>query len=368
MKALLQRFKNSGKTDKLLSNSPSDPNISSREKEKLDLPPLRQWPPHPNQDTSPKSFNSAKPLPPIDRDPVSLSHSNSQTSTESRSSTARAPQSSSTALGRTTHSYDGREDSDTHAVKRAELPRHDSIDGASITPSSRANRKTADNAASDAAAQKKVAFLSPSTTPEPLTRVLSADSARSYSRSRDAGDAAVEDMDESFVGGGTSAGRNAASSHPAGAGNDVSGTQKPAKTSVSRFQAAHGSEMRSGGGSASSSRVNVSKGMNGSSIKGGRTPISPNSQKTFGDNASMNASMRSNTPYSQASAASSRILATASWSEAAEDDLVSNIGPRERTRQEVLWEIVASEDRYVGVSMLCMFGIQAHYSTDTSTN
>lgn len=37
----------------------------------------------------------------------------------------------------------------------------------------------------------------------------------------------------------------------------------------------------------------------------------------------------------------------ASWSEAAEEDLVSNLGPRERTRQEVLWEIVASEQRYV---------------------
>lgn len=47
------------------------------------------------------------------------------------------------------------------------------------------------------------------------------------------------------------------------------------------------------------------------------------------------------------SANTSRILATASWSEAAEEDLVSNLGPRERTRQEVLWEIVASEERYV---------------------
>ena len=26
---------------------------------------------------------------------------------------------------------------------------------------------------------------------------------------------------------------------------------------------------------------------------------------------------------------------------------MSNLGPRERTRQEVLWEIVASEERYV---------------------
>lgn len=36
-----------------------------------------------------------------------------------------------------------------------------------------------------------------------------------------------------------------------------------------------------------------------------------------------------------------------SWSEMTQDDLVSNLGTRERTRQEVLWEIVASEERYV---------------------
>lgn len=34
-----------------------------------------------------------------------------------------------------------------------------------------------------------------------------------------------------------------------------------------------------------------------------------------------------------------------SWSEMAADDLIANIGPRERTRQEVLYEIVSSEER-----------------------
>lgn len=34
-----------------------------------------------------------------------------------------------------------------------------------------------------------------------------------------------------------------------------------------------------------------------------------------------------------------------SWSEMAEDDLIANLSPRERTRQEVLWEIVSSEER-----------------------
>lgn len=34
-----------------------------------------------------------------------------------------------------------------------------------------------------------------------------------------------------------------------------------------------------------------------------------------------------------------------SWKEMTEEDLVMHLGPRERTRQEVLWEIVASEER-----------------------
>ena len=36
-----------------------------------------------------------------------------------------------------------------------------------------------------------------------------------------------------------------------------------------------------------------------------------------------------------------------SWSEMAEEELIANLGPRERTRQEVLWEIVSSEERCV---------------------
>ncbi|KDQ18028.1 hypothetical protein BOTBODRAFT_171718 [Botryobasidium botryosum FD-172 SS1] len=58
------------------------------------------------------------------------------------------------------------------------------------------------------------------------------------------------------------------------------------------------------------------------------------------------ASMRSGSPFSFQSGRSA-IQAVASWSEGAEEDLVCNLGPRERTRQEVLWEIVASEERYV---------------------
>ncbi|KAF8502866.1 hypothetical protein F5888DRAFT_1121883 [Russula emetica] len=35
------------------------------------------------------------------------------------------------------------------------------------------------------------------------------------------------------------------------------------------------------------------------------------------------------------------------WSEGAEEDLVAHLGPSERSRQEIMWEIVASEERYV---------------------
>ena len=55
-------------------------------------------------------------------------------------------------------------------------------------------------------------------------------------------------------------------------------------------------------------------------------------------------SVRSSTPMSYISSRTS-VQAAASWSEAAEEDLVSNLGSRERIRQEVLWEIVTSEDR-----------------------
>ncbi|KDE06889.1 hypothetical protein MVLG_02777 [Microbotryum lychnidis-dioicae p1A1 Lamole] len=41
------------------------------------------------------------------------------------------------------------------------------------------------------------------------------------------------------------------------------------------------------------------------------------------------------------------IYAPATWSELANPDLVDNVSARERTRQEILWEVVASEERYV---------------------
>ncbi len=118
----------------------------------------------------------------------------------------------------------------------------------------------------------------------------------------------------------------------------------PIKTNISRFQATHGKDSRGSGTiGASSSKTDVTK----TTVKATTTKTSsPYAQKLFeGPSAH---SLRSGTPYSSMSATTSgsRILAAASWSEVTEDDLVSNIGSRERTRQEVLFEIIQSEERY----------------------
>ncbi|KAF5380934.1 hypothetical protein D9615_003888 [Tricholomella constricta] len=122
----------------------------------------------------------------------------------------------------------------------------------------------------------------------------------------------------------------------------------PLKTTVSRFQATHGKEPRASlSTAASSSKADVATTANKTSVKATSTRASsPYLQKQA--EAASAASLRSGTPYSQMSTNSgSRILAATSWSEVTEEDLVSNLGSRERTRQEVLFEIISSEERYV---------------------
>ena len=90
---------------------------------------------------------------------------------------------------------------------------------------------------------------------------------------------------------------------------------------------------------------------------------SPYSAKpAYGDGVSIHQYLRSGTPSSQKSIGS--VLPPASWSEAAEEDLVAHIGPRERARQEVLWEIVASEER-CGF-YLCLFNKTINCPADMS--
>lgn len=128
---------------------------------------------------------------------------------------------------------------------------------------------------------------------------------------------------------------------------ESSSNTAPLKTNVSRFQATHGEKLRAPPAVAvsapSSSRVDVSSR---TAVKATTTrATSPYLQRDFVSAQSL----RSTTPYSTMSAqtSGSRILAATSWSEVAEEDLVSNIGSRERTRQEVLFEIISSEERYV---------------------
>ncbi|KAJ7219216.1 hypothetical protein GGX14DRAFT_590799 [Mycena pura] len=125
-------------------------------------------------------------------------------------------------------------------------------------------------------------------------------------------------------------------------------TGMPLKTSVSRFQATHGKEPRgSTSTGASTSKTDLaSSGKTAVKSTSTRTG-SPYLQKS-GD-AGSSQSLRSGTPYSSMSntTSGSRILSAQSWSEVTEEDLVTHLGSRERTRQEVLFEIISSEERYV---------------------
>lgn len=156
--------------------------------------------------------------------------------------------------------------------------------------------------------QKKVAFLSPPQTPVDFDRAL------------------------------PSAPAGTASSPP----NVV-----PLKTTASRFQAVYGKEPRTSiSMGASSSKTDVGGNYPTTSKATSTRTGSPYLQKSFDGPSAQ--SLRSGTPYSQMSnnTSGSRILSAQSWSEVTEDDLVSNIGSRERTRQEVLFEIISSEERW----------------------
>ncbi|VDB82823.1 unnamed protein product [Peniophora sp. CBMAI 1063] len=99
---------------------------------------------------------------------------------------------------------------------------------------------------------------------------------------------------------------------------------------------------------ASGSRTDVGSSRTTAKPASTRGGPSPHPGRNYTDVASIQQSLRSGTPYSQRSTSTNiTVNPPASWSEGAEGDLVSNLGARERTRQEVLWEIVASEERYV---------------------
>ena len=265
-------------------------------KEKIpQLPSLTEWPSHRSQSTPTSVFKplpelSSRPLPPVD-EPTSSSTDSSANPTPTGSLAPLPPS-------------DVRDD--LHIVEvtvTTNSPRMVEADSAGRNSRKTNNSNNSSNGA-HADVQKKVAFLSPPPTPGPNN------------------------------------------DRPLPSDTPVPGNAGPSKTSVSRFQATHAKDPRGSTSTAASSRTDVAstvKSMKPGSIRAASSPY----PRGYGDGASIHQSLRSGTPYSQMTHASSRILSAQSWSEGAEEDLVSNLGQRERTRQEVLWEIVASEERYV---------------------
>ncbi|KAF9264804.1 Dbl homology domain-containing protein [Marasmius fiardii PR-910] len=292
MKAFFSRLHLGGSTKDKEKESPLT-------KEKF--PPLRPWPPPDNNNSSLKPLPDItpveRPLPPIEPT-ESLSASIPGINQSSSSSSTPTPSKSPTPVPDESHS---------------ELPLPTTSPRLDPDSTGRSSRKGVNGTASPNATnndvQKKVAFISPSPTQTIVDRAM-----------------------------------------PESPGSSpFTPSSPPLKTTVSRFQATYGKEPR---GSTSSTGASSSKTDLGSTSKGsaGKPPsmrtASPYSHKQDATSAQ---SLRSATPYSQMSnnTSGSRILAATSWSEVTEEDLVSNLGSRERTRQEVLFEIIHSEERYV---------------------
>ena len=269
------------------------------------FPPLRPWPPEePQRATStPTSF---KPLPELAQTHLSSSISSSLSA-------------------RPLPPFAGSAQSSAHTLLLPPplppppppvLP--DPTSALSLTPlldddsAARTSRKTVEPSSHATAASdvhnKKVAFISPPLTPVNVDRALP--------------DAPVVSLPSAAL---------------------------PLKTTLSRFQATHGKEPRGSiSTAASSSKIDVGTPINKPAQKPASTRATSPYLSKPAEGASA-ASLRSGTPYSQMSnnTSGSRILAAQSWSEVTEEDLVSNLGSRERTRQEVLFEIISSEERCV---------------------
>ncbi|KAK7014913.1 DH domain-containing protein [Favolaschia claudopus] len=301
MKAFFSRLHIGSSTKEKDRESP----ILQKEK----FPPLRQWPPPESVQRStstPTSFTSTpfKPLPelvPTYTSKTQDDHSSSSTSTPTPPYSSPTPTPSRT---------DGAASpSPARNGAASPLPARSNSPRAEPDSAGRSSRKTNTSVATATASdvQKKVAFRSPPPTPSNLDRTL-----------------------------------------PEAPGSTTA-SGVPLKTSVTRFQAVHGKEPRgSTSTGASSSRTDVASSAGKTAVKSTSTrTTSPYLQKV--GEAGSSQSLRSGTPYSSMSnnTSGSRILAAQSWSEVTEEDLVSNLGSRERTRQEVLFEIISSEERYV---------------------
>ena len=301
MKALFNRFNRGLSKDKAKDPKDTDsstPSPPSYQKEKLpQLPPLKEWPPPLEQSqrsvgtpTSIASFKplpelSTRPLPPIGDTPVAPAEYIPISVIYSRGPLSDVAE---------------EESIDTTVVTRTVSPRADQ------DSAGRSSRKTGNGSISTTNGnndvQKKVAFISPAPTPTPSNLGLDSPLAD------DASDAN--------------------------------------KSTVVRSPPSHRDPRGSTSTAASTSRTDVGSSKSTMTVKATTTRSAPSPYPTkpgYGDGVSIHQSLRSGTPFSQKSTGS--VLPPASWSEGAEEDLVTHLGPRERTRQEVLWEIVASEER-----------------------
>lgn len=251
---------------------------------------LPEWPPRsgatPASVFKPLPEISSRPLPPVDEPNSSSTESSSAHPTPTGSIVPLPPP-------------DGKDDG-PHVLEVTASGAPSRIDNDSAGRSSRKTNSSSGGSGGNADVQKKVAFLSPPPTPGPTN------------------DRALPPIE-----------------------TPTQANPLPLKSTVSRFHATH---PRGSTSTANSSKTDVTSVAKPHKAASTRTATSPY-PKSYGDGASIHQSLRSGTPYSQMTTGSSRILSAQSWSEVAEEDLVSNIGQRERTRQEVLWEIVASEER-----------------------
>jgi hypothetical protein len=305
MKALFNRFNRAH--SKAKAKDPRDfdslsPPASSHQKEKLpQLPPLREWPPPPPPLEQPKrsigtptSITSYKPLPELSSRPLPPIEPTEVTLVPF---TDYYPISISDSSGPLSDVAE--EDSvDTTIGNRTATPRIDQ------DSAGRNSRKTGNgsinttNGGNDV--PKQVALPSPPPAPSDLN--------------------ADRPLPEDASASNTSTVVPSQLSHP--------------KDSMST--------------AASGSRPDVGSSEDGTQIAKAastRSVTSPYSAKpAYGNGASIHQYLPPATPFSQKSIGG--VLPPASWSEDVEEDLVTHLGPRERKRQEVLWEIVASEERY----------------------
>ncbi|KIO06511.1 hypothetical protein M404DRAFT_484777 [Pisolithus tinctorius Marx 270] len=318
------------------STNSQSPNATplTRKKELAQLPPLREWPPSHQAHSRPESRQErlSSSSPSITPSQIQRSTSAGTTGTSaagtpsSIASTKPLPDLSARPLPPIEEPHDADNDSGVGLPVSSPVPNPaDPTDPAVKSSALKSSNGSVSTTTTTTDTQKKVAFLSPPQTPLGLST--------------------TQPLPE------TNKSANTGLSLQPSAG-------APSKTALARFQAAHGKDTR---GSTSTATSNTRTDATSKSTTTTTSPAAapPPAVTTTTAAPSIKAtstrtapspypvSVRSQTPFSQMSVSSTRILAVSSWSEGAEDDLVSNLGPRERTRQEVLWEIVASEERYV---------------------